>query len=326
MRIQTIIFGLLAALLLATFPALAQPGAPAAAPPAAFSPAPSAPGFGPTPVPAPAPAPALMPAPSPVSDVAPVAPKSEVPAATASAPATDERPHGFIPQLSLGGAVGLLHMSSAEVGPVGQLRLGLHGEFFTASNVLVERVSPPGGDHDTRVQAALSFGVSPFQHFEIFGAILGSANRNQRLCATDASGNEQCVSEPNRTDPEFIKAYGDLILGGKLAYPVAPGFSVGGELGVRLLASTAGIYDFSPDSTSLWVSALATYDLKPVTDNIPFRFHLNLGYYVDNSANLQDYDAAQTSAVSRYVSKFAYGISENRFRLALGADAPFADV
>ncbi len=327
MRIQTIISGLLAALLLATFPALAQPG-PATAPPAAFSPAPSTPGFGPTPVPAPAPAPALMPAPSPVSDVAPIPPKSDVPAATTSAPATDESPYGFIPQLSLGGAVGLLHMSSAEVGPVGQLRLGLHGEYFTASNFLVERVSPPGGDQDTRVQAALSFGVSPFHHFELFGAILGSANRNQRFspCASNASSNERCSSEPNRTDPELIKAYGDLILGGKLAYPVAPGFSVGGELGVRLLASTAGIYDFSPDSTSLWVSALATYDLKPATDNIPLRFHLNLGYYVDNSANLQDYDAAQTSAVSRYVSKFAYGISENRFRLALGADAPFADV
>ena len=217
-------------------------------------------------------------------------------------------------------------MSSAEVGPVGQLRLGLHGEFFTASDVLVKRVSPSGGDHDTRVQAALSFGVTPFHHVELFGAILGSANRNQRLCSTDSSGNEHCVDEATRTDPEFIKSYGDLILGIKGAYPIAPGFSAGGELGVRLMASTTGIYDISPDSTSLWVNALATYDLKPVTQNIPLRFHLNIGYYVDNSSNLQDYDAAQTSAVSRYVSRFAYGISESRFRLALGADAPFDDL
>ena len=217
-------------------------------------------------------------------------------------------------------------MSSAEVGPVGQLRLGLHGEFFSASDVLVKRVSPSGGDHDTRVQAALTFGVAPFHHFELFGAILGSSNRNQRLCLTNSSGNEQCVSEANRTDPELIKSYGDLILGVKGAYPIAPGFSAGGELGVRLMASTTGIYDISPDSTSLWIGALATYDLKPVTKNIPIRFHLNIGYYFDNSSNLQDYDAAQTSAVSRYVSKFAYGISENRFRLALGADAPFDDV
>ena len=217
-------------------------------------------------------------------------------------------------------------MSSAEVGPVGQLRLGLHGEYFTASNVFVRRVSPTGGDHDTRVQAALSFGVTPFHYFEFFGAILGSANQNQRLCATDSSGNEQCASEPNRTDPEFIKSYGDVILGAKFAYPILPGFSAGAELGVRLMASTSGIYDISPDSTSLWIGALAMYDLKPVTNNIPLRFHLNIGYYVDNSSHLQDYDAAQTSAVSRYVSRFAYGISEDRFRLALGANAPFADL
>jgi len=47
---------------------------------------------------------------------------------------------------------------------------------------------------------------------------------------------------------------------------------------------------------------------------------------VDNSGNLENYDAAKTTAVSRYVSKFAYGISQNRFRLALGADAPFDEV
>jgi hypothetical protein len=321
MRIQTTTAGLLAALLLMTGSALAQLGAPAAGPPA-----PSTPALGPTSVPAPAPAPPLTSEPSPVPGVAPVAPESNVPVAAASASETDERPRGFIPQQSLGGAVGLLHMSSAEVGPVGQLRLALHGEFFSASNVLVTRISPPGGDHDTRVQAALTFGVAPIRHFELFGAILASANRNQRFCATDSSGNEQCPIEPNRTDPELIKSYGDVILGAKFAYPLAPGFSAGAELGVRLMASTTGIYSFSPDSTSLWVSALATYDLKPVTNTIPLRFHLNIGFYADNSSSLQDYDAAQTSAVSRYVSKFAYGISENRFRLALGADAPFADL
>jgi outer membrane protein OmpA-like peptidoglycan-associated protein len=281
MPIQTTTAGFLAALLLTTGSALAQPGAPA---------------------------------------------QPEVPVAAGSAPENDETPRGFIPQPSLAGAVGLLHMSSAEVGPVGYLRLSLHGEFFSGSNVLVTRVSPPGGDHDSRMQAALTFGVTPFHHFELFGAILGSANQNQRLCATDSSGNEQCVSEANRTDPELIKSYGDIILGVKLAYPIAPGFAAGGEFGVRLLASTTGLGSLSPDSTSLWISALATYDLKPVINNIPLRFHLNIGFYVDNSSNLQDYDAAQTSAVSRYVSKFAYGISENRFRLALGADAPFDEV
>jgi len=88
-----------------------------------------------------------------------------------------------------------------------------------------------------------------------------------------------------------------------------------------MMSSITGI-SFSPDSTSLWVNALASYDLRP----IPLRFHLNIGYYLDNSGNLQNYDAAKSSAVTRYVSKFAYGISEDRFRLALGVDAPFGEL
>jgi outer membrane protein OmpA-like peptidoglycan-associated protein len=232
---------------------------------------------------------------------------------------------GFIPQLSLAGAVGLLHMSSAEVGPVGQLRLGLHGEFFTGSNVLVQRVTPPGGDRDTRLQGALTFGITPIHYLEIFGALLASENRNHRICGTDSTGQEVCVNEPNRTDPDVIKSFGDLILGAKFAYPLAEGFSAGGELGIRMMSSITGI-SFSPDSTSLWLSALATYDLKPQLKDVPLRFHLNIGYYVDNSGNLQNYDAAKTSAVTRYVSKFAYGISGDRFRLALGADAPFGEL
>jgi outer membrane protein OmpA-like peptidoglycan-associated protein len=258
--------------------------------------------------------------------------KSEesVPAPKAAVSETDERLRGFIPQLSLGGSVGLLHMGSADVGSVGQLRLSLHGEYFTGSDFLVRSDADPQTgslasiDHDTRLQGALTFGMTPIEHLEIFGAILGSANRNRRLCST-VNGQETCASEANRTDPELIKSFGDLILGAKVASLLAPGFSGGGELGIRMMSSITGI-SFSPDSTSLWLNAIGTYDLKPVTQNIPVRFHLNLGYYIDNSKNLVDYATNDTSAFSRYVSKFAYGISQNRLRVALGADAPFDEV
>ena len=216
-------------------------------------------------------------------------------------------------------------MSSAEVGPVGHFRLGLHGEFFTASNFLVNRDSPPGGDRDTRVQGALSFGATPFRYFELFGAISASENRNRRICGTDTSGKQSCVSEANRTDLEVIRSLGTLALGAKFAYPVESGLSAGAEFGIRMMPAAGGL-SFSPDSTSVWISALATYDLKPVIEALPLRFHLNLGYYVDSSGNLQDYDAERTSAYSRYVSRFGYGISASRFRLALGMDAPLGEL
>ena len=309
MRIQTTTSGSFAALLLAAGSALAQPGTPVPAPPAP-------PALG---------APAPTGAPSPVPSVDPVAPQAAAPVVAAAASEADESAAGFIPQLSLGGPVGLLRMSSAEVGSVGQFRLGLHGEFFTGSNVLVRRDSPSAGDRDTRVQGALTFGITPINYFELFGAIAASENRNRRFCGADSSGKEQCVSEVDRTDPELIKVLGDLVLGAKFAYPVGPGFSAGAELGTRMVPSAGGL-SFSPEATSFWFSALATYDLKPMTKTVPIRFHLNLGYYVDSSGSLQDYDAENTSAYSRYVSRFGYGISENRFRLALGADAPFGEL
>jgi outer membrane protein OmpA-like peptidoglycan-associated protein len=268
-----------------------------------------------------------------VREVVPAPAKVEIEAPAESAPApkavvseTDERPRGFVPQLSLGGSVGLLRMGSAEVGGVAQLRLSLHGEYFTGSNFLVQSDAPAASDRDTRLQGALTFGITPVEHFEIFGAVLGSANRNRRLCGPDpTTGAEVCTSEANRTDPELIKSFGDLILGAKLAYPLAPGFSGGAELGIRMMSSITGI-SFSPDSTSLWLNAIGTYDLKPATQNVPLRFHLNFGYYIDNSSNLVDYSTNSTSAFSRYVSRFAYGMSGSRLRIALGADAPFDEV
>ena len=238
---------------------------------------------------------------------------------------SDERPRGFIPQLSLGGSVGLLRVAAAEVGIVGQLRLGLHGEYFTGSNFLIQSDSPPASDRNTRLQGALTFGLTPIEHLEIFGAVLGSANRNRRLCRNDVSGQEVCESETNRTDPELIKSFGDLILGAKMAYVVAPGFSAGGELGIRMMSSISGI-SFSPDSTSLWVNAIGSYDLKTVNEDLPLRLHANLGYYIDKSRNLVDYDANDTSAFSRYVSQFAYGIASSRLRAAIGADAPLHEL
>jgi outer membrane protein OmpA-like peptidoglycan-associated protein len=258
--------------------------------------------------------------------------EAEEPVKATSTPAavseTDERPRGFVPQLSLGSSVGLLHMASGDVGTPGQFRLSLHGEYFTGSNFLVQSDAqgntPAASDRDTRLQGALTFGITPVEHFEIFGAVLGSANRNRRLCYDDsATGKEVCTSEANRTDPELIKSFGDLVFGVKATYPVAPGFVAGGEVGLRLMSSISGI-SFSGDSTSFWLNAIGTYDLKPVTENVPLRFHLNLGYYVDNSSSLVDY--TNTSAFSRYVSRFAYGMSASRFRMALGADAPFSEV
>jgi outer membrane protein OmpA-like peptidoglycan-associated protein len=254
-------------------PAFSVPGnAPAAATPAPAEP---------TPPPAPAPTAAVR-----------AAPYDEAP------PAPAPVPDSFLP--SLVGPIGLYHLSTAEVGPVDHLRLALHGQFFHASDFLVE------GDSDTRLNGNFSFGFTPQRYLELFGALLTSSNRNER------------PPEAGRRDPELIKSFGDLILGGKGVYPVARGLTLGGELGFLFLSAVSDLA-VAPSSTSFWIGPLATYDFRPTT-GIPLRLHASVSFYLDNSKNLVDFTG--TTIFTREVASFAYGIADSRFRFAVGVDTP----
>jgi outer membrane protein OmpA-like peptidoglycan-associated protein len=214
-----------------------------------------------------------------------------------------ETPDAFLPTLM--GPIGLFKVSTADVGPRNHLRLALHGQYFRASNFLVEGADG-GPDTNTRLDGSFSFGFTPHESVEVFGAFLTSSNRNRR------------VSETGRRDPELIKSFGDLVLGGKGVWPIARGFTAGAELGLRFLSSITDL-SFSPDSTSFWIGGVASLDLRPIA-NVPLRFHLNANFYLDNSSNL--YDFTGTTIQTREVAMFAYGIQGSRLRFAFGLDAP----
>ena len=197
------------------------------------------------------------------------------------------------------------HLSTAEVGPVKHLRLALHGQYFRATNFLVQGAdgSP---DTNSRLDGIFTFGYTPHQSIEIFGAILTSSNRNQR------------VSEPGRRNPELIKSFGDLVLGGKGILPVARGFSAGAELGLRFLSSISDL-SFSPSSTSFWIGAVASVDPRrrarcrcvftPTPTSI-------------STTRRTSTTSRTTTIFTREVAMFAYGIQGSRLRFALGVDAP----
>jgi outer membrane protein OmpA-like peptidoglycan-associated protein len=227
----------------------------------------------------------------------------EATAAASKAPAPPpthgvDDPAVFLP--SLDGPIGLYHMSTADVGPEHHLRFGLHGQYFSTNNVVV------GGDSDSMLAGSLTLGFTPVRYLEIFGGILTSSNRNTRM------------SEAGRTDQDIIRAHGDLLLGPKLAVPVATGTAFGFEAGVRFLASASSL-SFSPSSTSLWFGPLATLDLRPLV-GVPVRLHVNGSFYLDNSKNV--YDLSTATPESRQTAKFAYGIGASRVRLAAGIDLP----
>jgi outer membrane protein OmpA-like peptidoglycan-associated protein len=230
-------------------------------------------------------------------------PEPEATATVAAAPA-ESRPAGgddaatYLP--SLNGPIGLYHMSTADVGPVHHLRLALHGQYSSSSNLLTNP------DKDTFLGGTLTFGFTPIRYLEIFGGMLTSSNRNVR------------VSEAGRSDPEVVRAHGDLIVGPKLAVPIATGTSLGFEAGLRFLASDSGL-SFSPSATSAWLGPLATLDLRPLA-GVPLRLHVNANYYFDNSRKV--YGDLTATPQSLQAAKYAYGVGASRVRLAAGIDAP----
>ncbi len=219
---------------------------------------------------------------------------------------------------SFNGPVGLFRMSTADVGRKGHFRFGLHGEYFKSNGFLVQ------SDEHTRFQGGLVFGATPGQYFEIFGGLLASSNRNLRCPNGQPVGT--CMRDPKRLDLPIIRAYGDVVLGSKARIPLAQGFDLGLELGLKFLSSTTGI-SFDADATSLWLGPLFTVDLRAI-NGAPLRFHVNTSYYVDNSDNLQSFptDPTDDNLASKEVATFSYGVAQSRFRFAVGVDAPLEKV
>ena len=254
--------------------------------------------------PAVTPPPEAAPAPSPTPSTSATLEASASRATGAPAVVNEwENPDSYLPSLT--GQIGLYHLSTAEVGPVGHLRMSLRGQYFQASRFLVEGADQMG-DVNTRLGGTFNFGFTPHESIELFGAILTTSNRNER------------AAEPDRRDPELIKSFGDLILGGKAVVPVRRGFSAGAELGLRFLSSISDL-SISPSSTSLWIGPVASVDFRAI-NGAPIRVHANANFYLDNSANL--YDFANTSIFTREVAMFAYGIAASRLRFGVGVDAP----
>jgi outer membrane protein OmpA-like peptidoglycan-associated protein len=208
------------------------------------------------------------------------------------------------------GPVGLLRTSGAQLGPAGSWRLSLRGEYSSSSGFIVD------GDENKRLGGNLALSLTPWRYLELFGAILASSNHNQRCSAGPG-----CPTELNRVDPAYIRAFGDLVAGAKVAGEVAPLLNLGLEMGARLYAGSSGL-SFDGDATTLWFTGLSTLDLRR-SAAFPVLVHANLGYVADQSQHLDDYEPlGATMLNSRAVAAFAYGVAKPRVRTAIGLEAP----
>ncbi len=214
-----------------------------------------------------------------------------------------------------GGPIGLLRTMTGDVGNQGSFRLSINFSFFRGSSFLIKGdTNGFGRDHDSRFAGDLTLSYTPWKYLELYASLFNTSNKNTR-------------TDPGRTDPEVILALGDFELGAKGRIPLHRSFNLGIHAGVRFLNGVSGV-SFSGKSTNFDVDLIGSLDVRQLNANVPLRFHFNYGYLLDNSDRLFPSGQCALSTGndacirSRVVETFAYGIGQQRLRLALAVDVP----
>ena len=209
---------------------------------------------------------------------------------------------------SLRGGLGLYHTTLADVGGRHTVRFRLHTDFFSKSGFIYNS-KDNGSDTHARFRGTVNIGYSPFKWGEVFLAVHSQANRNER-------------TQAGRQDPTQQFALGDVDLGIKGAHRFVKdgAIGLGGQMGIGLLSGPGKL---SSKKVNFNIDALFTLDLRYLTKKqFPMRFTTNIGWLLDNSSKLYDFENAITDATSREVSRFALGINTSRVRMRYGFDFP----
>ncbi len=194
---------------------------------------------------------------------------------------------------ALDGAIGLLHMATAEAGSDQTFRFGLTAEYFGASGFLCPTdpnhpnnvqpmTTPPTtrpapcvgsgmmtgvGDSSNHIGATFTLSYSPIRYIDIFAGLRSYANFD------------------DHERPQLFQVLGDTNIGVKGIYPIFRGMQIGLAASAYLL-NRAGNIGLALASTSLNIRLITTLDIQQFAPQVPLRFHLNLGYYLDNSQAL----------------------------------------
>lgn len=188
------------------------------------------------------------------------------------------------------GATGLMRTYQATGLETGTLGLFLQFEYFSGSDVV------RAGDEARRFLGHIGLSWTPLDFLEAWATLHARA-------VTNSYG-----------DPELIQSVGDFNFGAKGMYAIGDWLSVGALLNITMPAG-ANQVGLDLSSTGVDILALSTFDLREAA-NVPLRFHVNVGYKVDNQANLFPF------ALDR-VERFGQGVYDyDRVFLGLSADAP----
>jgi outer membrane protein OmpA-like peptidoglycan-associated protein len=253
------------------------------------------------------------------------------------APSSDEdeeaRARTLAEQISLTGSTGLLRTAYAGSSEGGMFRVGAMFDWFTAGGFLCSAETPCGAagtngdaieDTASHVGAFFALNATPVSFLEAYAGIRTYANSTDHPSAT----------------PQLLQVLGDTTLGVKVFTPfrIANVLTFGGDIRLRLL-NAAGDVGVAGGGTSADFFVLTSADLRKIRGKgvgAPLRFHLNLGYMIDNSGVLvedveiarADRDPETAGGLARIpisrIERFGLGINRvDFFGIRFGIDAPF---
>ncbi len=258
----------------------------------------------PAPVPhehAPQPQPQAQPPAEPALDAAGVTSQERfLPGTEPHSPGTWGNPYNALANLrqtpSEDGSIGLLHLSSADLGPKGILRFSATGEYFSRKDFPVLTAV------NTRTAGTFALSFVPLEFLEAFLSYSATANTN------------------SQSSPRLIQSLGDVSVGVKGAKKFAGGALKGLHAGLELKLQTfsgVGNQDVRNYAVGFAPRVLATYDLREQFPKIPARLHMNMGAMFDGSGGLVSTHKLVAA------EEYALGVNEfHRFTFGVAVEAP----
>lgn len=188
--------------------------------------------------------------------------------------------------------IGTAWVPSARLGPAGVVRVAVMGEYLNQVDF------PVRAAQDIRSGVTFAASFQPFKWGEIFLSYGAAANSN------------------NRTSPNLIQALGDVQLGVKVAHHFGKGFHAGVDL--RLLTfSGVGNQGLDRFAFGFRPTAMATWDVRELSQYAPFILTAGLGATIDSTAGLVSNQRLNAS------EEFALNVNRyHRFNVSASLEVP----
>jgi len=194
------------------------------------------------------------------------------------------------------GETGLIRVISAEALPQTGAMFGINGLFFRDTQLL-----NTSGDINQRIEGNINLTYGAANWLELF--------------INDTSAAQTITNhQTNRND--LYQALGDLTAGFKLSFLVTPGFAMGLDGFSQLLTSPDQL-GYKWGATNFGARWLWTVDLDASQD-IPFRFNINIGYKWDRSRYLLQAPNYTLGNYTSVAEMYSIGIPRSEEEYAMG--------